>query len=32
LQKELRQAFNENFSEEKYEAYVEQIEALHPGS
>jgi hypothetical protein len=32
MQKELRQAFNENFSEEKYESYVQQIEALHPGS
>lgn len=32
MQKELRQAFNKNFTEEKYQAYVQQIEALHPGA
>jgi hypothetical protein len=32
MQTELRQAFNKQFSEEKYEAYVKKIEALHPGS
>ncbi len=32
MQKELRQAFNEKFSEEKYEAYVRKIQALHAGS
>ncbi len=32
MQKELRQAFNEKFNEEKYAAYVKKIEALHPGS
>ena len=32
MQKELRQAFNKNFTEEKYEAYLEEIENLHPGS
>ena len=30
--KELRQQFNDNFTKEKYEAYVKQIEALHPGA
>lgn len=30
--KELRQQFNNNFTKEKYEAYVKQIEALHPGA
>ena len=30
--KELRQAFNSSFTKEKYEAYVKQIEALHPGT
>ena len=28
----LRQQFNDNFTKEKYEAYVKQIEALHPGA
>jgi hypothetical protein len=32
MQKELRAAFNKNFTKEKYEAYVEKIENLHPGS
>jgi hypothetical protein len=30
--KALRQQFNNNFTKEKYEAYVKQIEALHPGA
>jgi len=30
--KELRQRFNSNFSKEKYQAYVKQIENLHPGA
>ena len=30
--KELRQQFNNNFSKEKYEAYVKEIDALHPGA
>ncbi|MFN8243764.1 MAG: hypothetical protein U0X40_06880 [Ferruginibacter sp.] len=28
----LRQAFNERFSKEKYDAYMQEIEALHPGA
>lgn len=32
MQKEFRQQFNENFTEEKYQAYLEKIEALHPGA
>jgi hypothetical protein len=28
----LRQQFNSQFSKEKYEAYIKQIEALHPGA
>jgi hypothetical protein len=32
MQKELRQRFNEGFSEEKYQVYVEQLENLHPGA
>ncbi|HSN59782.1 MAG TPA: hypothetical protein VLR49_02525 [Ferruginibacter sp.] len=32
MQKELRKLFNENFSEEKYQLYMQQVEALHPGS
>jgi hypothetical protein len=32
MQKELRQAFNQSFSAEKYKAYVQKIEALHPGA
>ena len=32
MQKELRKSFNENFSEEKYQQYMQQVEALHPGS
>ncbi len=30
--KALRQQFNSNFSKEKYEAYIQEIEALHPGA
>jgi hypothetical protein len=30
--KELRQQFNSSFSKKKYEAYVKQIDALHPGT
>ncbi len=30
--KALRQQFNNNFTREKYEAYVKQIENLHPGT
>lgn len=32
MQKELRQRFNENFSEEKYLAYLQQLDNLHPGA
>lgn len=32
MQKELRQRFNSNFTEAKYEAYLQEIEALHPGA
>ncbi|RYY49861.1 MAG: hypothetical protein EOO06_05675 [Chitinophagaceae bacterium] len=32
MQKDLRQAFNESFSKEKYAAYMEAIEALEPGA
>lgn len=32
MQKELRRQFNQNFTEEKYNAYVQQIENLHPGA
>ncbi|HMG82517.1 MAG TPA: hypothetical protein VK559_05740 [Ferruginibacter sp.] len=32
MQKELRQQFNKNFSEEKYRAFIDQIDALHPGA
>ncbi|GAB2821513.1 hypothetical protein [Ferruginibacter profundus] len=30
--KALRQQFNSNFTKEKYEAYIQQIENLHPGA
>ena len=30
--KELRQQFNSSFTKEKYETYIKEIEALHPGS
>ena len=32
MQKELREAFNSQFTEEKYQAYLQQIEGLHPGA
>ena len=32
MQTELRDRFNENFSEEKYQAYIQRLEALHPGA
>ncbi len=32
MEKALRQQFNKNFTEEKYKAYMEQIEAIHPGA
>ena len=32
MQKELRRAFNNNFSEEKYALYVQELENLHPGT
>ncbi len=32
MQQELRQKFNANFTEEKYLAYLKEIEDLHPGS
>jgi len=32
MQKELRQSFNNSFTEEKYRAYVAQLDQLHPGA
>jgi hypothetical protein len=32
MQKELRQQFNKNFTEEKYQAYLQQLDDLHPGA
>ncbi len=32
MQKELRQQFNNNFSEKKYTAYEQELENLHPGT
>ena len=32
MQKELRELFNKNFTEEKYQAYMDLVENLHPGS
>ncbi|MDO9372867.1 MAG: hypothetical protein Q7T76_00550 [Ferruginibacter sp.] len=32
MQTELRNRFNESFTEEKYQSYLEQLEALHPGA
>ena len=32
MQKELRKSFNQNFSEVKYKAYLQEVQALHPGS
>ncbi|MDB5203800.1 MAG: hypothetical protein JWQ27_3209 [Ferruginibacter sp.] len=32
MQKDLRQQFNSQFTEEKYRAYLDKIERIHPGS
>jgi hypothetical protein len=32
MQKELRRQFNINFSQEKYKAYLQELENLHPGT
>ncbi len=32
MQQELRKQFNQHFTEERYEAYVNRIEQLHPGA
>jgi len=32
MQKELRRQFNDNFSEEKYAHYLQELENLHPGT
>jgi hypothetical protein len=32
MQKELRKSFNEQFSQEKYQEYLQKVEALHPGA
>ena len=32
MQKELREQFNKNFTEEKYKQYLQQLEGLHPGT
>lgn len=32
MQKELRTIFNQNFSEEKYQAYLREVEMLHSGA
>ena len=32
MEKSLREIFNKNFSPEKYNTYLQKIEALHPGS
>ncbi|MEO6538766.1 MAG: hypothetical protein ABIT07_11745 [Ferruginibacter sp.] len=32
MEKSLREAFNKDFTTEKYTAYIQKIEALHPGS
>jgi hypothetical protein len=32
MQKDLRKKFNEQFSQQKYERYLEQVEALQPGA
>ena len=32
MQQALRKKFNEQFTEEKYQAYMTQVEALHPGA
>ena len=32
MQKSLREKFNQNFTEEKYAAYMQKVEGIHPGS
>ena len=32
MQKELRDQFNKNFTEEKYNTYIKRLNALHPGT
>ncbi|MEO8771811.1 MAG: hypothetical protein ABI402_17070 [Ferruginibacter sp.] len=32
MEKALRQQFNKNFTEEKYNAYMEKVEGIHPGA
>ena len=32
MEKSLREQFNKNFTEEKYEAYMNEVEGLHPGA
>lgn len=32
MEPSLRREFNKNFTEEKYQAYMKQVEALHPGT
>jgi hypothetical protein len=32
MQKELRRRFNQQFTEEKYQVYLAQLESLHPGA
>ncbi len=32
MEKKLREKFNSDFTEEKYQAYMEKVEGLHPGS
>lgn len=32
MEPSLRRKFNKNFTEEKYQAYMKQVEALHPGA
>lgn len=32
MERSLREKFNKNFTEEKYKAYMEEVEGLHPGA
>ena len=32
MERALREQFNKNFSEDKYKAYMDEVEALHPGA
>ena len=32
MQKSLREKFNKNFTEEKYAAYMQEVEGIHPGA